>query len=459
MENAIMTPKPDQQVYTDPDGGYAVNFPTALLPTNKENYFTDGSHSFETSYLPEMGTMSSGTNVCAWLANVAAEEPHNFTVHWMPSGRGEVCSISSKTDGTRQIHYEIYENPGADAAHRFAYVKTGWYDTSIVPGWTFRTDFSWISPIDAAPPVNPEIIEVPILQNVTVSEYPLSAGSDPYQQMLVDSLPEEARPDWAGDRCSDSQPLPTQDDKPTLESLGYELKTEMVDIPSGQYPRTQLYRDGRLLFDYVYQVSDIYHFTTSEGPLVVFVVTTRSMDGQTKAFLIQNDAVLHWQTSHQDPPVKPILVQDQLLWLKVNEDFSQVQVVKSDSESNEVLYAFSVHTEPIYSTQKFVSWQGHWVWAVRDFLIQDGEILNEKSGFQEIFEWRLLNDKPAFLFRKDGRVGFSYDNQIVPLEYQNVARNLCCGYAVNNPVICKDSAHFFAERDGVWYYVVLKFNL
>jgi hypothetical protein len=467
--NPIITPNPDQQVYTDPEGWYAVNFPADLQPTDKENYFTKDNSFFETGYLPEMGTMSGAAIVCAWLANVIDDEPQNLTINWMPSGRGEVCSISTRPEVYLQVNVQIFENPGADSAQRFAYVKTGWPSPNNVPGWTFQTDFSWLKPTDAAQnqaqlsPVTPEILNewgktLPILQDVSIIEYPLPPGSDPYRAMLFDSLPHEARPDMEGNRCSEPQPQTAQDENPTLESLGYELKTEMIDVSSGQYPRTRLYRDGRLLFDYVYQVSDIYSFTTTEGSLVAFVVTTRSIAGQIKAFLIQNDAIIAWDSSHQDPPFAPILVQDRLLWLKVSQDWDHVQVIKSDSEANEMLYSFVVYTEPMFATNKFVSWNGHWVWAARDFLIQDGEIINEKLGFQEIFEWRLIDDTPAYFFRKDGRTGFSYHGQIIPLEYQNVARNLCCGYAVNNPAICKDRAHFFAQRDGTWYYVVLKFN-
>ncbi len=112
----------------------------------------------------------------------------------------------------------------------------------------------------------------------------------------------------------------------------------------------------------------------------------------------------------------------------------------------------------MYSTRDFLNWDGHWVWVLRDLLIIDGEILNEELGFQEIFYWRLVDGKPAYFFRKDGRVGFSYNGEIFPLEYQDIARYKCCGYAVNNPSIGDHNARFFAERDGVWYYVVLKYR-
>jgi len=96
--------------------------------------------------------------------------------------------------------------------------------------------------------------------------------------------------------------------------------------------------------------------------------------------------------------------------------------------------------------------------AARDFLIQDGEILNEKLGFQEIFSWNLVDDKPVYLFRKGPRIGFSYDGKILPLEYQEVGHHFCCGFSSNNAYVGEDAAHFFGKRAGVWYYVVVKFE-
>jgi hypothetical protein len=424
---------------------------------------------FETGYLSDMGYMSSAQNVCAWLANVTEEEPENFIVNFMPSGHAR-CSISTKSDVPRQVIYEIFENPIADIAHRFVYVKTGWYSTEIIPMGTFRTDFSWLQPINDAkyePKLSPVTLEeisewekiAPIRQDVSVMEYALPPGSNPYQEMLVSSLPEEARPDWSKKDYSDNKTKTPEPEKITLMTLGYELETEMIEISSGQYPRTRLYRDGRILFDYVFDVSDIYSFSTEDGTLTAFVVVTRDINGnQYHAFLVQNDAIIDWNDSHQDPPYAPILYQGKLLWLKVSDDWRQVQVIKSDSESLNVVYSFTVYTEPMYSTEEFVSWNGHWIWAARDFLIQDGEIVNEQLGFQEIFLWRLIEGIPAYLFRKDGRVGFSYDGKITPLEYQDIARYMCCGYAINNPSIGDSSAHFFAKRNGIWYYVVLKFR-
>jgi hypothetical protein len=448
-ENIIATPKPEQQVYTDPEGWYSVFFPADFEPTDKETRFAKGSSYFETGYLPEMGYVTRTNNVCAWLANIVEEEPENFIVNGSFSSAS--CSILTKPDVSRQIKYEIYENPGADPAHRFVFVKTSWYGSPI------KATFSWLKPINQAKYISKlapldaeEIAEwesiAPLLQNVSITEYDLTPGSSPYCEMLISSLPEEAKPDWA--RKTNSSDNNNDEEEPsieeTLQSLGYEL--------TGGPGQQQLYREGRLLFDPVWKTG-VYEFNTDSGPISAIVVV--SQYGQEEAFLIQNDIIHQWHYSHQDPHLPPVLFQDELLWLRASDDWNHVQVIKSNQE---IFYSFSIHTEPMLSTRNFINWDGHWVWVLLDFLIVDGEILNEKLGFQEIFYWKLIDDKPAYLLHKDGRAGFSYDGKILPLEYQNIARYMCCGYAVNNPYIGDHSAHFFAERDGVWYYVVIKFR-
>ena len=59
---------------------------------------------------------------------------------------------------------------------------------------------------------------------------------------------------------------------------------------------------------------------------------------------------------------------------------------------------------------------------------------------------------------KGPRIGFSYDGKILPLEYQEVGHHFCCGFSSNNPYVGEEAAHFFGNRAGVWYYVVVKFK-
>ena len=458
---------PEQQTYYDPVGWYAINFPSDLKFDTETNRYRKGNRFFETGYLPEMGTMSTAVNVCAWLVNSMEDNPQDYSINWMPNGE-ESCSISTKSNNSRQVRTLIYENLDADSTQRFVYTKIGWSSSEGSPDNGFRINFSWQKPINggrlAAKYVPISTEEAAgwesmghVLTGASIKEYALPSGSNPYKEMLISVLPDEALPVWARDDYVKVSTETPQRDEITWLDLGYTVETEMMAISSGPYPRKRLYRDGRVLFDYVYEISKLYNVENDENSFTAFTVTTMDLSGAEDAFIIQNDAIRQWTSSHQDPPFAPIVYQDSLLWLKVNEDWDQVQVIKTNPDSIEPIFSFTVYTEPLYSTKKFVPWNDHWVWAAGDFLIQDGEIINEKLGVQEIFLWRVNNDKPVFLFRKAGRVGLSYDGNVLPLEYQDVARYLCCGYAVNNPILSDTEARFFAVRDGVWYYVVINY--
>jgi len=293
------------------------------------------------------------------------------------------------------------------------------------------------------------------LEEVSVTEYALPTGSDPGEEAnLLRQLPEEALPDWLINRANLPIPTKTPTVEDQLKQLGYELRT----FDTGNGLDRDLYRDGKILFNHVFKVSDVYDFSSEFGPLRTFTVTTVTLDQFHSAkdfysFLVQNDAIYPWEYNHQDPYSDPILYQNQILWAKTTKDFTHVDVRNKDQEA---VASFAVYTEPIYAVNRFRAWNGHWILGARDFLIQDGEVLNEKLGFEEIFSWGLINEKPIYLFRKGPRIGISYDGKILPLQYHDVARYKCCGYAANNPDVEGTGLHFFAKRDGVWYYVVVK---
>lgn len=447
----IPTPRPAERSYVDPEGWFSVIFPGDYEPTESENRFTEGSSYLEFGFLSELSHVAGINTVCAWLANIISEDPQNWVVDW--SLGGENCSARTAAGVSRQIRYDVFYHPSADPAHRYAYVKSAQFNCPV------KTQFSWLIPkdqkyIQELPPIDSNLLSewektAPILEGVTIWEYSLAEGSNPYREMLVNSLPEEAKPYWARDSYTPSTPQRTvaPPSENILESLGYELTH-----PNGINNYGQLLRDGRVLFDPVYTTVS-HKFETDSGTITAIEVVPEY--GKNRAYLVLNDVIHPWLHSGQDPGFPPIIYQDELLWIQASEDWEHVQIVTSYSE---IISSFAVYTEPMYSTKNYLKWGDQWIWVLRDFVIIDGEILNESLGFQEIFLWRLINGKPAYFFRKDGRVGFSFDGRIYPLEYQHIAHYMCCGYSINNPSLYEDSAHFFAEREGVWYYVVLEFK-
>ena len=459
---AVLTPRPDEQVYTDPAGWYSIFFPADMKPTDKPNTFAQDGDSFETGYLPEMGYMSNVINVCAWLANIELV-PEQSGVDWSPIMYPEFesqprCSVTSHPYEGQTIRYEIMENPAADPEHRFVYIKTNWNPYGAANGQSPVIRFAWLKPIlprqePALPALSEEEVSrwektAPLLQGASLTKYTLPPGSDPSQHdLLLRELPEEALPEWFRNRSN----LPLSTKTPTVEEQLKPLGYELIQTDSGW---KRLFRDGKVLFEEVIRVSEVYTFSTDSGPIHTFVVNTGGTGGNYEnSFLIQNDAIYQWEYNIQDPPLAPILYQNETLWAKATQTRGQVQIQKSNQE---VVFSFAVYTEPIYAVSRFKAWNGQWVLAARDFLIQDGEFINQKLGFEEIFSWGLIAEKPVYLFRKGPRIGVSYDGKILPLEYQDVARYKCCGFSVNNPSIDSNSIHFFAKRDGVWSYEVVK---
>jgi len=460
----FFTPAPDQQVYNDPQGWYSVYFPLDMKPTDQPNIFSKEGDSFETGYLPEMGYMSNVMNVCAWLANIELE-PAQSAVEWgfMMSSTFESeprCSVSSKGSLGEDIRYEIFEIPAADPEYRFAYLKTSWSSFSSANRQIPIVQFAWQKPImprleQTLPPLGAEEISqwekiAPQLQGVSLTEYTLPPSSDPSRHhLLLRELPEAALPEWFRNRSN----LPLSTQTPTVEEQLKPLGYELIQTDSGW---KRLFRDGKVLFEDVINVSSVYTFSADSGQINTFIVNAKGTGGNYEnSFLIQNDAIYAWEYNVQDPPLAPILYQNETLWAKATQAGGHVQIQKSNQE---VVFSFAVYTEPIYAVSRFKDWNGHWVLAARDFLIQDGELINEKLGVEEIFSWGLIAEKPVYLFRKGPRIGISYDGKILPLEYQDVARYKCCGFSVNNPSIDSNSIHFFAKRDGVWYYVMVKFK-
>ncbi len=476
----------DQQVYVDPEGWYFVYFPSNLKKVaNKPNYFlltgevAEAGFFFETGYLPEYGYMSNANNVCSWLANIDLRPPKNLAVDsyetYITYSYSAKCSAITKSNsGNAEItlKMDIYENPGADTDHRFIYVKTNRMNQiggdAEVFGKVINYSFGWLRLVDQKrnipnlEPISPAEMELwkdtaPILQGASVTEYKLPlGGSDLMPPVLINELPEEALPESYKNPQPYSTPIPTPAVEEQLKSLGY----EMINAQSSDPYEKQLFRDGRLLFDHVRGVSEIYHFSTTSTTINAFIVYTRGVGGDLlnpNAFLIENDAIYAWYYNHQDPHyprASPVLYQGNLLWPKTSLDFHHIFILKNNQD---VVYSFATYEEPMHTVSSFTAWNDHWTLAARDFLIQDGESVNGKMGFEEIFEWRVVNNKPAYLFRKGPRIGFFYDGKILPLEYQDVARYLCCEPGVDNPSIGEHEARFFGRRNGVWYYVVIKF--
>jgi len=103
--------------------------------------------------------------------------------------------------------------------------------------------------------------------------------------------------------------------------------------------------------------------------------------------------------------------------------------------------------------RSLTGWDGHWVLAVDDHLILDGEDLAQAKGFDRAFEFAVLHGQPFYFLQQGETVKMSYAGQILPHSYEDVIHNRCCEPAMFNPEANGDMVWFHARKDGIWTYV------
>jgi lipoprotein-anchoring transpeptidase ErfK/SrfK len=123
---------------------------------------------------------------------------------------------------------------------------------------------------------------------------------------------------------------------------------------------------------------------------------------------------------------------------------------------------------PIENFQRLLVEDGQWVLEVAHVtrwmegttaygdivgqVYRDGVSLNEQYGYDEIFGYQLLDDKPFFFYKLDGKVHLSYDGRDLPIWYDEVPHYRCCGPSLLNPDAAPNWVGFWGKRDGIWYY-------
>jgi hypothetical protein len=86
-------------------------------------------------------------------------------------------------------------------------------------------------------------------------------------------------------------------------------------------------------------------------------------------------------------------------------------------------------------------------------VIQDGQDLNTVKGYEQSFQFTVLDDRPFFFYQKNKKIGISFDGQETTANYDEIPHYNCCSSALTNPRISMNMVWFFARRGDDWYYV------
>jgi hypothetical protein len=144
-----------------------------------------------------------------------------------------------------------------------------------------------------------------------------------------------------------------------------------------------------------------------------------------------------------------------------SEPFRQSVTIYKDDQ-----YIFSVDAglpSPILPLQGLWSTPGRWVLEVcfidegtqQGRVFQNGDFLNYSLGYQDIFGFQLLAEKNFYFFEDESGLGYSYDDQITRLPYEEIIHYGCCSAATLNPITAERMVAFFATTGEDWFYVEL----
>jgi hypothetical protein len=459
------TAGPDEQLYIDPEGWFSVNIPAGWQTGENRGSFAGEDGFFDTGYLPEMMFMDHHLEVCQWLANVDNEEVYAIS-YFMTSRNG--CQLITLPEIYPQSVLEVIHNPSADFPQRYLFIRA---DADHFD--SIAATFSWLRPVSKTPTINfkeaalrPEDISFwehtePMPPNISLVEYelpPEAQNQSPAEEIFLQYIPPQALPTVTESKSHSLYiPKTLEDINKNLSRFGYELS------PIDESGLNNLYQDGSLVLKNIYLLPDLFINTTSSGERLAFFAHTVKdrnksfyVENNASSYLVQNDSITLWENKPGNPMFtsRVIWIDEELMILGLG-DHIDLQLRDSN---NKLVFSFVTYFGAQIPFRQVNTWDDHWVLGISDFIVVDGKILNEINGFEEVYRWSLVDNKPFYFYRKGPRTGFSYDGKFFPVYYHEIAHGYCCGLALNNPRLFEDSVRFFGQRDGVWYYVVVEID-
>ncbi len=141
----------------------------------------------------------------------------------------------------------------------------------------------------------------------------------------------------------------------------------------------------------------------------------------------------------------------------VESDFDRINI----NDKAQTIYQYLIsHGYP----DSFCAWDDNWTFETHDIVVMNGEVLNHELGYDEIFSWHLLHDKPTFFVKNKGKYQISLDGKLIPLAYDEIFHHdWCPGWACDvtnskNPRTDGTKTWFLARRENTWFMVVFSIN-
>jgi len=436
------------QEYIDPGGQFRLSYSAGWQVGDEEGLFQGAGGFLRVGYLPEMAFMYPVTRVCERLANTSYGPARQVEIS--PLANADACRLVPYPEMSIDWIRLVVENAAGKAEQRYFFIEADQkhFDSiaaslELINPPAEREAFPYpggeMYPQDEAFWAN----TFPQPDELTVEEYAVVEASldSPSHFEFMERIPDEVlekRDEWRGS-FSEKR---LQANNSLLEPFGYLLKAkegaemELYEL----WRRTE--RGEELVQE---EISFFWPVSVNAAGNDFAMVVELWNDGYR---LVQQDQTEQWDMG-SSLYIPPVFYEEELLSVRWDYERGEAQVM----QGGQLIFAFAGVYLVDMPVKGLWSWDGHWLLEVDGFLVQDGEMLNERLGFEEVFGWQLLHGKPFYYFRKGPRVGISYDERTLPLYFEEVIHYRCCEPSMFNNDGNEDMAWFYGLREGMWYYV------
>jgi hypothetical protein len=430
--------------YTDPAGQFRLSLPAGWQPGEEQGLFRGPDGLLQLGYLPEMAFMNSVNRVCERLANTPGGPARKIDISPLPTA--DACTLTPYPEMSTDRVKLVVANPSGEPEQRYFYLES---------------DSGHLAEISASlellnPPSAQEAFPYPAGAvrpedesfwagvgaqpgELTVEEYAVVDATidSPTHSEFLERIPKEVLGKRAGER-ENFRERRLANNNALLEPFGYSLEAKQET----EMELYALYQEDELLLDEISMFWPVsINASKNDFAMVVEVWNNGTL-------IVRKDNLAEWDMG-ASLFIQPVFYGDELLHVVWDFERSQVQIMRGQEQ----IYAFAALFLVDMPLKAMGSWDDRWLLEVDGFLIQDGEILNESLGYEEIFGWQLLNEKPFYYFRKGPRVGVSYDGSTLPVYYDEIIHYRCCEPSMFNNAGNEDMVWFYGLRDGTWYYV------
>jgi hypothetical protein len=375
------SPTPIFQFYVDPDGRYQVALPSDWRPGDQPGTYAGPGGYFRAVNLPEMAFYSRAYQVCMHMVQTLSEPA---AVLLSDFDKIDSCKIVQILTDHPLWARAVIKAPNMLPEKRYFYIETdAEHSAAILDSLQvlFSTSYDDFLAYPSGPlrPADQVFWNTPRqpAPGLTLTETRLAApasDSPAKNDQFPGYVPRELwLASWGPSPAATPDPLNTANQ--ALAHFGFELRQTSTAKPE-QY---DLYQAGKRIREQVVLWDTPILSSSGQD----FALPINTLNGHE---ILRRGGLEQWgKLGRPEAPYR--FLGESLLAPFWNSNTSSIEVRKD----NQVIYRFATLFGADFGLQSFQVWQNHWLMEVRAFLIQDGAILNDTLGFEEIYDWQLFN--------------------------------------------------------------------